>query len=177
MAEFQPVSDIMPRNILGLVLTSSTSRSTVTAAESTGRCNLNAVQRLCLIPSSSSVTAMIPEYVNRWRSQPSAILPLAFLQSFAFGLIELPAIYLFRDIEIRKCEASSQLGDDSCDSTAVHRAYTAKFAAYLVTLTITSIVVSGPYGRLSDTRGRKKVMGIAALMNALGDVWFLLCGQ
>lgn len=114
-----------------------------------------------------------------WRSLPSAILPLAFLQAFALGLVELPAMYLFRDIECEayKTHAPPHLPeDDVCRSAAVQRAYTADSAVYLAILTITSIIVSGPYGRVSDMRSRKLVMGAGAFLNAVGDLWLCLSG-
>ncbi|CAL1713548.1 unnamed protein product [Somion occarium] len=94
-----------------------------------------------------------------WRSRSAAVLPLAFLQSLAFGFIELPAIYLFHDI---------------CRDPAVQKAYSIDVAIYLALSTICSIAVSGPFGRLSDMRGRKIVMSSAACLNAIGDFWLFL---
>ncbi|KAI0919575.1 hypothetical protein AcV5_001605 [Taiwanofungus camphoratus] len=90
--------------------------------------------------------------MHGWRTCPLAILLLAFLYSLTIGLSELPVVYMLRDIH---CEAlyrhiihTPEL--DVCLSEEVQRAYPASVALYLAVVTILSIIVSGPYGRLSD---------------------------
>ncbi|CAL1713549.1 unnamed protein product [Somion occarium] len=112
-----------------------------------------------------------------WRSRSAAVLPLAFLQSLAFGFIELPAIYLFRELECERYASGLPPHlpeDDICRDPAVQKAYSIDVAIYLALSTICSIAVSGPFGRLSDMRGRKIVMSSAACLNAIGDFWLFL---
>ncbi|KAI0792113.1 major facilitator superfamily domain-containing protein [Abortiporus biennis] len=123
------------------------------------------------------MTAALWGKFQEWRASSAAVLPLSFLQALAMGFIELPMVYLLREIE---CDAYvGTLGDqtapeDICRSIPVQKAYSADIGAWLAFLTTLSIVMSGPYGRMSDMKGRKLVMGIAAVLNALGDSWLLL---
>ncbi|OBZ74388.1 Importin-13 [Grifola frondosa] len=115
-----------------------------------------------------------------WRAKPPTILPLAFLQSLGLALIELPVIYLFRDLN---CEAYLLNSPphipeiDVCQDPAVQRAYAADVAIYLFIITVLSILLSGPYGRLSDSRSRRTVMGMSAFLNGSGDLWLCLCAM
>lgn len=113
--------------------------------------------------------------LQTWRGSPSAVLPLAFLQSLDHGLINLPVTYLLREIDCDIYGIRAPLVDeDICRSTVVQRAYTIHLAAYLAILTTLSVLVSGPYGRLSDTRGRKPAMAACAVISAAGDLWLCL---
>jgi MFS family permease len=110
-----------------------------------------------------------------WRASPTGILPCGFLQSLALGLTELPTIYLFRDIRCDAYRKNAPSDSDPCRSSEVQRAYASDVAVYLFIVTVLSIGISGPYGKLSDMRGRKIAMGIAAAFNAVGDTWMCLC--
>jgi MFS family permease len=50
-------------------------------------------------------------------------------------------------------------------------------AIYLFIVTIFGIIVSGPFGRLSDVRGRRVALAGAATLNCLGDLWMCVCGK
>ncbi|KAI0075084.1 MFS general substrate transporter [Panus rudis PR-1116 ss-1] len=125
------------------------------------------------MPASPST----PATSASWRTRSVAVLPLAFLQSLAFGFIELPVVFLFRQLE---CEAYVSRSaphipeDDVCRDPAVQKAYSTDMAIYLVIATVVSIAVSGPFGRLSDVKGRKIVMVSGGLLNAIGDIWLCL---
>ncbi|EKM49728.1 uncharacterized protein PHACADRAFT_265378 [Phanerochaete carnosa HHB-10118-sp] len=116
--------------------------------------------------------------LHKWRARSSAILPLAFLQALAVGLGGLPATYLFRAIrceEYRKTLPPHVPEDDICRSAIVQKAYSTDIAIYTTVLAVLSIVLSGPYGRVSDIHGRKRALTIAVALNAFGDTWFVLC--
>lgn len=112
------------------------------------------------------------------RAKAPAILPLSFLQYFAFSLSDLPLVYLFGDIrcELYRQASSAEELEDACRSPAVQRAYAADIAICLAIVTGLSILVSGPYGGLSDRRGRRLVMTCAATLIGVGDLWLCLCG-
>jgi len=48
---------------------------------------------------------------------------------------------------------------------------------YLGILNVLAMLVSGPFGTLSDAKGRKRVMGISAIFNTLGDIWLYMCAS
>lgn len=120
-----------------------------------------------------------PTALSSWRSRTSTVLPLAFLQSLAYGFIEIPSMFLFRELECERYAATLPPHipeDDLCRSLPVQKAYSVDLALYLAISTITSIVVSGPYGRISDMKGRQVVMASAACLNGIGDFWLCLSG-
>ncbi|GJE91947.1 MFS general substrate transporter [Phanerochaete sordida] len=113
-----------------------------------------------------------------WRARPSAVLPLAFLQALVVGLDSLPVTYILREIrcdEYRATMAPHIPEDDVCRAPEVQAAYSTDLAVFATILAVLSVVLSGPYGRLSDTRGRKRALTVAVALNLLGDVWFTLC--
>lgn len=88
-------------------------------------------------------------------------------------------MYLFRELECERYAATLPPHipeDDLCRSPPVQKAYSTDIALYLAIATITSIVVSGPYGRMSDLRGRRLVMLSGACLNGVGDLWLCLSG-
>ena len=95
--------------------------------------------------------------IKERRASPTAVLPLAFLQALGLGLVELPVIYLFREI---RCDAYRSIApphtpeDDICRSAVVQKAYSSDVALFLFIVTALTIIVSGPYGQLSDLKGR-----------------------
>lgn len=120
----------------------------------------------------------LPAALANWRSHPSAILPLAFLQALAVGLNSLPITYLFRAVRCAEYRAHLPAGpvpDDVCRAPAVQKAYSTDIAVYATLLAVLGIVVAGPYGRLSDVRGRKAALALSVAFNALGDAWLVLC--
>ncbi|KAJ6583768.1 major facilitator superfamily domain-containing protein [Mycena sp. CBHHK59/15] len=112
-----------------------------------------------------------------FRSSTPAILPLAFLQALALNLLEVPVVYLFRSIRCQEYIANTphSIAENACRSPEVQRAYSADFTAYISIITVLSIVVSGPFGKLSDLKGRRATMAIACCLNGVSDVWLCLC--
>ncbi|EKM49726.1 uncharacterized protein PHACADRAFT_214248, partial [Phanerochaete carnosa HHB-10118-sp] len=116
--------------------------------------------------------------VYEWRAHSSAILPLAFFQAVAQGLSSLPSIYLFRAIRCEEYRATTpphMFEDDICRSPIVQKAYSKDIIIYTTVSAVLSVVLAGPYGRVSDIRGRKRALTISATLNALGNVWLVLC--
>ncbi|EKM49729.1 uncharacterized protein PHACADRAFT_154268 [Phanerochaete carnosa HHB-10118-sp] len=116
--------------------------------------------------------------LHEWRTRPSVVLPLAFLQALAVGLDNLPSAYLFRAIRCKEYLATSPSHapeDDICRSPVVQKAYSTDIAVFATILAVLGIVLSGPYGRVSDFRGRKRALTISAVLNVLGNAWLALC--
>lgn len=115
--------------------------------------------------------------IYEWRASPQAILLPAFLQALTIGLSELPLVYLFRTIRCEQYEASlpHTPGMDVCRSPIVQKAYTADVAMFTTVATVMGIVLSGPYGALSDLKGRKRTLIIASSLNGLGVAWLIVC--
>ncbi|EKM49725.1 uncharacterized protein PHACADRAFT_33288 [Phanerochaete carnosa HHB-10118-sp] len=65
--------------------------------------------------------------------------------------------------------------DDICRSPIVQKAYSKDIIIYTTVSAVLSVVLAGPYGRVSDIRGRKRALTISATLNALGNVWLVLC--
>ena len=95
------------------------------------------------------------------------------------SLNDLPLTYLLREIRCAEYVASlpevpSDAGD-LCRSAAVQKAYSADVAIYVTIATVMGIVLSGPYGTLSDLKGRKHALLLASSLNALADTWLFIC--
>ncbi len=117
-----------------------------------------------------------PQSSKSWRGRTSAIFPLVFLQSLAIALAELPVTYLLRELRCAEYNLPHIPEFDVCILPEVQQAHSTDLAIYLAVVAVLSVVVSGPYGQLSDNRGRKTAMGLAATLNGLGDVWLTICG-
>ena len=119
--------------------------------------------------------------VYEWQARPEAILLPAFLQSITMSLNNLPSTYLLRAMRCEEYVASlpsipPDMGD-ICRSAVVQKAYSADMAVYVTIATVMGIVLSGPYGTLSDLKGRKRALLLASSLNALGDCWLIMCGK
>lgn len=66
---------------------------------------------------------------------------------------------------------------DVCRSPIVQKAYTADVAMFSTVATVMGIVLSGPYGALSDLKGRKRTLVIASSLNGLGVAWLIVCSR
>ena len=117
--------------------------------------------------------------IYEWRASPQAVLLPIFFQALAFGLGDVPLVYIFRTL---RCEQYWESlphtpGVDACRSPVVQKAYTADLAVFTTIATVMGIVLSGPYGTLSDLKGRKRTMILASSLSALGVVWLIVCGE
>lgn len=116
------------------------------------------------------------------RSRPAAVLPLALLLSFALGLTELSLDDLFRLIH---CDGYKERHPDLvfipeltiCGLPAVERLRSRDAAVYFSLSIVLPVLLSGFYGRILDTKGRKYVMLRAAAICAAGDSWLYLAGK
>lgn len=106
-----------------------------------------------------------------WRTHPCAILPPAFFLGFTSGLLELPINFLLSEVGcVNEDDNHRDCGDPFFPQNGIA-------TIYRVVLTVVTILVAGLYGRISDIKSRKKAMGTAAAVKALGDLWILLPGM
>lgn len=116
---------------------------------------------------------------TRRRSRPAAVLPLALVSSLALGLTELSLDPLLRLIH---CDNYKELHPgmvfipelDFCGLPHVERLRSRDATVYFSLSIVLPVVLSGLYGRLLDTKGRKYVMLGAASMGAAGDLCLYL---
>ena len=113
--------------------------------------------------------------IHEWRATPAAVLPLALFQAITTGMHGLAVMYLMRDIRCSEYPAPHVPEIDICSSPAVQKAYTVDTAIYTTVSTVISIIVSGPYGTLSDLKGRKRAMALGIWLNAIAFVWIAFC--
>jgi MFS family permease len=118
--------------------------------------------------------------VREWRASSAAVLPLTLLHALGTGFQGLSVLYFLRGIRCEEYKATLPPhvpeGDmDVCRSPAVQKAYSVDFAVFTTIITVISIVLSGPYGKISDLRGRKRALSIVAVLNWLGNMWIILC--
>lgn len=131
---------------------------------------------------SPGLSRRMPEETRSWRFRPSAVLPLAFLLAVGLGLTELSIVYLLRSIH---CDGFKENHPDIivipeldvCRMPEVQRLYSRDLSIYFAISTVLSIVLSGPYGKLSDKKGRRYAMLVAASITAIGDAWLCLSGR
>ena len=101
-------------------------------------------------------------------------LPLAFLLATGLGITELTVVYLLRGIHCDAYKATQPhppTDVDVCRLPSVQRAYSRDATIYSMIVTILNILCSGPYGQLSDTKGRRYALAVAASLTAAGDAW------
>ncbi len=126
------------------------------------------------------VTHMTSAPPSSWRTRAPAILPLVLLQSVANAGTLYPTFALFMKIE---CDAHTIREpvhvpeQDNCNNVDVVKRFTEYIAIYTGVAAFLAIVVAGLYGRISDFKGRRKVMGVAAIIHLLSSLWCLLAGM
>ncbi len=115
-----------------------------------------------------------------WQARAPTILPLVFLQAIANTFTLYPLFTFFRAIE---CEAYSLRAPvhipelDLCKLPQVVNSATTDMAIFIGVATLFGVLVAGHYSRVSDLKGRRRVMGIAAAIQLLGCFWRFTAGM
>lgn len=159
-----------------MIITSADSSFSAPYLTSESDCGIHSKQL------SAGLSRRMPEATRSWRFQPSAVLPLAFLLAIGLGLTELSIVYLLRSIH---CDSFKENHPeiivipelDVCRLPEVQRLYSRDLSIYFAISTVLSIILSGPYGKLSDKKGRRHAMLVAASITAVGDAWLCLSGK
>lgn len=108
------------------------------------------------------------------RGHPAIILVYAFLQSLGAGITVLPILFLFRDIARKRCQSLAPSELDPRDAETI---YTPPVIVYFSVVSVLGLLVSGPFGKLVDAKGRKAVMTVIGLLHCCGDIWLYMCGK
>ena len=108
------------------------------------------------------------------RGHPATFLIYAFLQSLGAGLTVLPILFLFRDIARKRCQSLAPPDLDPCNAATI---YTPPVIVYFSIVSILGLLVTGPFGKLVDAKGRKAAMTAIGLLHCCGDIWLYLCGK
>ena len=104
---------------------------------------------------------------------PFYAFPLSFVNSFAWGLLDVPLVYLLRS-EICVYMYNVSPGDDICRSVEVQQRVSIMRASFEAIAAILGVFMVSYYGVLGDTRGRRTSLGICASLVALGDAWIFI---
>ena len=104
---------------------------------------------------------------------PFYAFPLSFVNSFAWGLLDVPLVYLLRS-EICVYMYSVNPNDDICRSVQVQQRVSILRACFEAIAAILGVFMISYYGVLGDTRGRRLSLGICASLVALGDAWIFI---
>ncbi|PCH34820.1 MFS general substrate transporter [Wolfiporia cocos MD-104 SS10] len=123
---------------------------------------------------------MFLDTVRRLRAHPSILLPLVLLYALGRGISQHLVKQVLYDVQCAMFLPQHRLvwiqvfpPPDYCDTPSIQEAYLRNISLYQLILTALSIVMAGPWGWLSDIRGRKYVVVASAAVHMAGDL--LIC--
>ncbi|EEB08301.1 membrane transporter [Schizosaccharomyces japonicus yFS275] len=109
---------------------------------------------------------------------PVYVLPLNFINAFAWALIDIPLLYLLRQqtcAQILHTSPRDLLPDDERCRLPSVSSRVSKFRALFSSLAASlGLLATAYYGTVSDNRGRRHVLIIASFFLLLGDVCLLV---